>query len=118
MIDNNNVISAAKTLGFDIVGFAKADPLDIESANLSSWLEKGYHADMHYMEKNRDKRKNVKELLPDAKSVISLGLNYYTSHLFTGKKSSGKISRYAWGTDYHNIIWEKLYITYSAVKRN
>ena len=109
MISNNDVVLAAKGLGFDLVGFAESKSLEIETKHLSVWLEKGFHADMHYMEKNQDKRKDVKELLSNAKSIISLGLNYYTPHPFSGKKSFGKISRYAWGTDYHIIIWEKLY---------
>jgi len=116
MITNSNVVLAAKGLGFDIVGFAEAKPLEIESLHLSAWLEKKYHADMHYMEKNQDKRKNIKELLPEAKSVISLGLNYFTPYKFSEDESAGKISRYAWETDYHIIIWEKLFILIQQLK--
>jgi epoxyqueuosine reductase len=116
MITNNDVILTAKGLGFELVGFAEAKPLETEYEHLSAWLKKGFHADMHYMEKNQDKRKNVNELLPRAKSVISLGLNYYTPHLFTGNESVGKISRYAWNIDYHIIIWEKLFLLIQQLK--
>jgi epoxyqueuosine reductase len=116
MITNNEVVLAAKGLGFDLVGFAEANPLEIESEHLSAWLNKGYHADMHYMEKNQGKRKDITKLLPGAKSVISLGLNYYTPHLFSGNEAYGKISRYAWGIDYHIIIWEKLYLLIQQLK--
>lgn len=116
MITNNDVVLAAKGLGFDLVGFADAKPLDLESGQLSAWLQKGYHAGMQYMEKNLEKRKNVNELLPGAKSVISLGLNYYTPYPFTGNKSVGKISRYAWNIDYHIIIWEKLFLLIQQLK--
>jgi epoxyqueuosine reductase len=71
---------------------------------------------MFYMERNQDKRTNIKELLPGAKSVISLGLNYYTPHQYSGNETQGKISRYAWGTDYHIIIWEKLFLLIQQLK--
>ena len=116
MITNNDVVFLAKGLGFELVGFSEAINLEIESEHLSVWLEKGYHADMLYMEKYKDKRKNVKYLLPDAKSVISLGLNYFTPSQYSEQKSSGKISRYAWGTDYHIIIWEKLFLLIQQLK--
>jgi epoxyqueuosine reductase len=102
------VIEKAKELGFDLVGFAPAEELKQEIDKLKKWLDKGFHADMKYMEKNIEKRKNVKNLLPDAKSIISLGMNYYTPKEYSNKQNKGKISRYAWGIDYHIIIWKKL----------
>lgn len=102
------VIENAKAVGFDLVGFAKAEDLNEESNNLREWLSKNYHAGMDYMGKNFDKRKDVKKILPDAKSVISLGLNYYTPHQYSNEKNNGKVSRYAWGKDYHLIIWSML----------
>ena len=102
------VIQKAKAVGFDLIGFAKADVLGKESEQLERWLENNYQAGMDYMEKNVDKRKDVKNILPDAKSVISLALNYYTPDSFSNENSGGKISRYAWGKDYHLIIWAML----------
>jgi epoxyqueuosine reductase len=116
MITNDDVIHAAKEHGFDMAGFAKADLLKEEYKHYITWLENGYHADMNYMEKNREKRKDVKEIFSNARSVISLGLNYYTSHSYSGNKSNGKVSRYAWGKDYHLIIREKLFQLIETLK--
>ena len=107
-LTNQIVIEKAKQLGFDLVGFAKADLLEDETEKLQQWLEKGYQASMSYMEKNLKKRKDVKEILPKAKSVISLALNYYTPEKYSNEIDKGKVSRYAWGKDYHLVIWQKL----------
>jgi epoxyqueuosine reductase len=105
---NKIVIEKAKQVGFDFVGFATAESLDKESENLQEWLDKKFQAGMEYMERNFEKRKDVAQILPNAKSVISLGLNYYTPDSYSNDESSGKISRYAWGIDYHLIIWAML----------
>ena len=107
-LTNQIVIEKAKQLGFDLVGFAKADLLKDEAGKLQQWSDKGYQASMSYMEKNFNKRKDVKEILPNAKSIISLALNYYTPEKYSNENDRGKISRYAWGKDYHLIIWQKL----------
>lgn len=107
-LTNKIVIEKAKQVGFDLVGFAKVKSLDKESEHLQEWLNKSYHAGMNYMEKNFEKRNNVKQILADAKSVISLALNYYTPDSYSDDESNGKISRYAWGKDYHLIIWAML----------
>lgn len=107
-LTNQIVIEKATQLGFDLVGFAKVDLLENETEKLQRWLDKGYQASMGYMEKNLHKRKDVKEILPNAKSVISLALNYYTPEKHSNEKEYGKVSRYAWGKDYHLIIWQNL----------
>lgn len=107
-LTNQIVIEKAKQLGFDLVGFAKSDLLVEETKKLETWLDKGYQASMNYMEKNLHKRKDVKEILSTAKSVISLVLNYYTPERYSKEIDKGKVSRYAWGKDYHLIIWQKL----------
>ena len=107
-LTNQIVIEKAKQLGFDLVGFAKADLLEDETEKLQQWLDKGFQASMNYMEKNLHKRKDVKEILPNAKSVISLALNYYTPENHSDENDEGKVSRYAWGKDYHLVIWQKL----------
>jgi len=107
-LTNNIVIAEAKKLGFDLVGFSSAVELNIETQKLKEWLDKGLHAGMSYLERNIDKRKDIKLILPEAESVISLGSNYYVDEPFPGNAGSGKVSRYAWGKDYHNILWEKL----------
>ena len=107
-LDNNYIISLANKYGFDLVGFSEAEELRNESERLKNWLDKGYNAGMDYMKRNFEKRKNVKKILPDAKSVISLGMNYYSPENYEEKKTTGKVSRYAWGKDYHHVIWDKL----------
>jgi len=108
ILTNVVIVQKAKQIGFDIIGFAKADIIELESNRLTNWLEKNYQAGMDYMQKNFEKRKDVKQILPNAKSVISLGLNYYTPDSYSDNKSKGKISRYAWGKDYHLIVWAML----------
>lgn len=107
-LTNQIVIDKARQLGFNLVGFAKAEPLITETDKLKQWLNSGYHASMNYMEKNLHKKKDVNEILPSAKSIISLALNYYTPEKYSNEKDKGKVSRYAWGKDYHLVIWQKL----------
>ncbi|MEW6654467.1 MAG: tRNA epoxyqueuosine(34) reductase QueG [Bacteroidota bacterium] len=107
-ITNEIVINKAHELGFDLVGFAKADLLEEEISRLQVWLGKGHHASMEYMNRSFEKRKDVSQILASAKSVISLAVNYYTPFEHNNEIGSGKISRYAWGKDYHLLIWEKL----------
>lgn len=107
-LTNEIVIEKGKTIGFDLVGFTKAGVLKDEGVQLEEWLKKGYQAGMSYMERNREKRKDIFQILPGAKSVVSLAINYYTNHQYSKNIDNGKISRYAWGKDYHLIIWEKL----------
>ncbi|GAB1441843.1 tRNA epoxyqueuosine(34) reductase QueG [Ignavibacteriales bacterium] len=104
----------AQQLGFDLVGFAEIEQLDVETARLSEWLNRGYHGSMLYMEKNREKRFDPTTILPSAKSVISLGLNYWQPGEYSS--GTGKVSRYAWGRDYHLVIWEKLKIFEDELK--
>ena len=108
IVTNETIIEKAKSLGFDLIGFAPAEELKNEIKKLETWLKKNFHADMGYMDRNLEKRKNVRNLLPSARSIISLGINYYTPEKYSNDKNKGKISRYAWGKDYHLIIWEKL----------
>ena len=114
-LTNEIVIEKAKRIGFDLVGFARAEELIEETANLKKWLELKYYGDMEYMERNFEKRKDVSKIVRGAKSIVSLGINYYTDEQYNNQKSeektclpAGKVSRYAWGKDYHLIMWEKL----------
>jgi len=107
-LTNEIVTDIAKETGFDLVGFTGADELSEETEKLQEWLNNKHQAGMAYMERNLEKRRDVRNILPDAKSVISLALNYYTDEKHSGLPENGKVSRYAWGTDYHYIIWEML----------
>jgi len=94
--------------GFAKVGIA-APEVDTETkARFSEWLSKGYHADMGWMEENVEKRLEPKKVMPEVRSVISLALVYNTPYKHSNVKSKGKISRYAWGKDYHLLIQDKL----------
>ena len=98
--------SEAKRLGFLSCGISKAEFLEEEAPRLEKWLKKQMHGEMHYMENHFDKRLDPTKLVPDSKSVISLLLNYFPSE--TQIEDSYKISKYAYGTDYHFVIKDKL----------
>lgn len=100
------VKSHAARLGFDYCGISKAVPLDEDARRLEAWLNKGLHGSMQYMENYFDLRVDPTKLVPGAKSVITLLLNYYpVEHQDPG---SPKISKYAYGNDYHDLIRQKL----------
>jgi len=116
-LTNELVIEKAKKTGFNLIGFARADELSEQTDHLKEWLDKDYQAGMKYMERNIDKRKDVSLILPQAKSIISLAANYYTDKRHSNQKGKGKLSRYAWGKDYHLIIWEMLKELESELKK-
>ena len=97
----------AKRLGFLSCGISKADFLEEEAPRLEQWLNKSMHGEMQYMENHFDKRLDPTKLVEDSKSVVSLLLNYFPSEE-PQDKTAPKISKYAYGTDYHLIIKEKL----------
>jgi epoxyqueuosine reductase len=96
----------AKELGFDLVGFTKAKAQQKYIKAYREWLGKGLNADMEYMEKI-DPRKNLRKILPNARSVIVLAVNYFYDQQPL-KKNHGRIARYAYGRDYHKVIGKKL----------
>ncbi len=97
----------ANELGFMLCGIAKADFLADEAPKLEVWLKKGFQGEMDYMENYFDKRLDPRLLVDDAKSVISLALNYYTDAK-QADAGAYKISKYAYGADYHHVIKNKL----------
>ena len=99
--------SAADALGFLSCGISKADFLEDEAPRLEQWLNQGHHGSMSYMERHFDKRLDPRLLVPGAKSVVSLLLNYHTDKKQADPKAP-KISSYAYGKDYHFVIKEKL----------
>lgn len=96
----------SKRLGFLSCGISKAEFLEEEAPRLERWLSNNHHGQMTYMENHFDKRLNPKLVVDDAKSVISLLINYFPSEL--QNKYSYKLSKYAYGEDYHFVIKEKL----------
>ena len=97
----------ALALGFLSCGISKAGFLEEEAPRLEQWLRQNHHGQMAYMEQHFDKRLNPTKLVPGAKSVVSLLLNYHTDQT-QADPSAPKISSYAYGTDYHFVIKEKL----------
>ena len=108
MKENQTILikQLATELGFNFCGITKATRLDEDARRLESWLNKGMHGSMHYMERYFDMRIDPRQLVPGAKSVITLLLNYFPNE----KQQSDelKISKYAYGKDYHEVIREKL----------
>lgn len=98
----------ALRLGFMQCGIAKADFLEDEAPRLENWLKNQHHGEMNYMENHFDKRLDPRLLVDDAKSVISLTLNYYPESQQQDPEAP-KISKYAYGMDYHLVIKEKLF---------
>lgn len=95
----------AASLGIDKIGIVAAKPLVAERDHLNEWLSRGFHGNMAWMTREPEKRTDPQILFPGAKSVIVVAVNYYTPHEHS---ETGKISRYAWGDDYHDVIGDKL----------
>ncbi|MGB2760173.1 MAG: tRNA epoxyqueuosine(34) reductase QueG [Maribacter stanieri] len=102
----NSIKTEAKRLGFLSCGISKSDFLEEEAPRLEKWLNKNMNGEMSYMANHFDKRLDPRLLVEGSKSVISLLLNYYPEETQTA--DSYKISKYAYGQDYHHIIKSKL----------
>ena len=109
--------SEAARLGFDYCGISKAEFLEEEAPRLEQWLHNNMHGQMSYMENHFDKRLDPRLLVPGAKSVISLLLNYYPSDK-QEDLTAPKISKYAYGKDYHFVIKERLNHLIQFIKDN
>lgn len=108
--------SEALRLGFLSCGISKSGFLEEEAPRLERWLNQNHHGQMSYMENHFDKRLNPNLLVEDAKSVISLVLNYYPSEF--QNEESYKLSKYAYGQDYHFVIKEKLNALLDSIQEN
>ncbi|HET6399920.1 MAG TPA: tRNA epoxyqueuosine(34) reductase QueG [Candidatus Kapabacteria bacterium] len=93
-------------IGFTKAGVTTAEPFDDAADRFSAWVAGGAHGLMKWMERDHDKRRDVRNILPDAKSILSLAVNYYSKDIESNRDI--KISRYAWGTDYHEVIPQML----------
>ncbi len=102
--------------GFDYCGIAKAGKLDEDARRLESWLNKGFHGTMTYMNNYFDLRIDPTKLVPGAKSVITLLLNYFPTQ--KQNKQAPQVSKYAYGKDYHEVIKEKLNTFLRLLKDN
>ena len=102
MLNSNEIKNIAVELGADIVGIAQAAPAANARGRFLEWLGHGHHGELEYLKKYQSERFDPEILLPGAKSIISIGLNYYPNdNDIAKKKGSYKVARYAWGVDYH-----------------
>lgn len=103
----------ARVLGFDAVGIARVDApasprQHTRFARLTRWLERGFHGTMVWMGQRPEKRTDPRKILPECRSIISVGVNYLTEHRVDERTGYGRIARYAWGNDYHKVVGDRL----------
>ncbi len=119
----------AQSLGFDAVGIARVPSpnSDLDSSShaathdvallplplrlwkrLTQWLDQGFHATMTWMERDPQRRSDPSKVLPGCQSMIVVGMNYYTGHVADESQHAGRIARYAWGKDYHDLMKTRL----------
>ncbi|OUL30780.1 tRNA epoxyqueuosine(34) reductase QueG [Nostoc sp. T09] len=107
VISSDAIKEKAKELGFHKAGIAAVDGVD-ETAKqrLQAWIALGYNADMEWMA--NPKRQDIRLVMPEVRSLVSVALNYYTPHQRPEGEEYAKISRYGWGRDYHKVMHKKL----------
>ena len=109
IISSKSIKEEAYRLGFEKVGIAKATATYTEQKNLEVWLNEGKQAGMDWIKKRKDERGNIHTYYPNAKSIVSVGMNYYTGKNQDDLESDYKFSNYAWGDDYHHVLKIKLF---------
>ncbi|MDX6306232.1 MAG: epoxyqueuosine reductase [Blastocatellia bacterium] len=107
--------SQARALGFQKIGIVKAEALSAERGRLEEWLGRGFNGEMSWMTRDPEQRTDPRKLFSEARSVVVVALNYYTSHEHSD--DPGKVSRYAWGDDYHDVVGDKLRELWSWIKQ-
>jgi epoxyqueuosine reductase len=98
----------AQALGFHKVGIVPARALSPELSKMNEWLARSFHGEMNWLARDPGQRADPRKLFPEARSVVVVALNYYTPAQHADNSASGKVSRYAWGDDYHEVVGEKL----------
>jgi epoxyqueuosine reductase len=114
---SDRIRSMAIELGFCKVGITPAVALEQEGRLLQEWLSRGYHGTMGWMARNVEQRVDPRKVLPNAKSVVVVAMNYYTDARHSEDPDTGKISRYAWGDDYHEIMLPRLEKLLHSIKQ-
>ena len=105
---SRNIKEKALELGFHKIGIVRAEALRPEGDRLLRWLAEGMHGEMLWMNREPVKRVDPRNIFPAARSIVVVAHNYFTPHDYKDDPAGGKISRYAWGDDYHDILREKL----------
>ena len=117
-ISSISIKDKAKELGFQKIGIAKAKDNPGDQNNLESWLKDGSNGTMRWMEKRKNERGSLFNYFPEAKSVVSVGLNYYSGKDQTSLNADYKFSNYAWGDDYHDILKKRLFKLLEWIKQS
>lgn len=102
--------------GFHKVGIVRAERLEVEGKRFQEWLSLGYEAGMSWLRRDSAVRSDPRKLLKGARTVVAVAMNYYTPPEHRTDSATGKISRYAWGDDYHYILKERLFALLEAIK--
>lgn len=109
---------AARRLGFEVVGIAAVAPLCDDEAAFFNWCDAGFAADMQYMMRRRELHANPQQLVPAALSIITLAVNYYVAAPeFAHENRYGRVARYAWGLDYHDVVKARLHKLIAEIER-
>ena len=117
-ISSESIKKKAQELGFQKVGIARADPTPKEKNDLETWLDQGCHATMGWMEKRKDERGDIHTYFPEAKSIISVGMNYHVGKGQNDINSDLKFSTYAWGDDYHDVLKKRIFQLLKWIKES
>ncbi len=102
--------------GFEKVSIVPARALDREYDQLGDWLRRGYQGEMKWMMRDPEMRADPRKLFPAARSVVVVAKNYYTSAQHENHDETGKVSRYAWGDDYHDVVGARLHSLLAWIK--
>jgi epoxyqueuosine reductase len=105
---SDKIKQTALEIGFHKVGIVRAAPLKEEENRLRRWLAENFHGAMQWLEREPEKRADPTILFPPARSIVVVALNYFTPHEHEENAAKGKVSRYAWGDDYHDVLKDKL----------
>jgi len=112
----------ALDLGFEKVGIVRVDGLLSEQARLEEWLRRGFHGEMSWMAREPGQRADPRGFFPDTRSIVVVALNYYAPHQHkvigpsADGQTTGKVSRYAWGDDYHQVVGDKLHSLLASIR--
>lgn len=103
MLTAEQVKSLAREVGFDLCGITGPEPIPEAGERFVSWLDRGYHGEMAYLARDPERRTDPRQSLPEVRSIIMLGLNYYQRNTPKIPEGHGRVSRYARGRDYHKV---------------
>ena len=106
----------ANELGFEKIGIAEVGPINNAKSKLDDWILRGNHASMDWIDKRKNERGNIYNYFPEAVSIISVGMNYYSGYSQKDLSSKLKFSNYAWGEDYHSVLKTRLRILLEWIK--